>query len=94
MCSKLHNHQSNIDCYICRKQLKPIIYTQKIKRKESNITLKKINHKQREQERKKGTENYKDNQRTINKMAISTYLSNTNFKCKWTKYSNQKTQDG
>ena len=38
------------------------------------MTLKKIiNHKKKEQE-KKGKENYKNNQKTIDKMAISTYL--------------------
>ena len=42
---------------------------------------------------KRTEKNYKNNQKTINKMAITTYFHNY-LKSKWTKYSNQKTQDG
>jgi len=41
-----------------------------------NIPLKKFNHSLREQEKNKGTErNYKNSQKIIYKMALSTYLS-------------------
>ena len=46
---------------------------QKIKTNPS-IKRKPINHERREQE-KKGTENYKNNHKTSNKVAICTYLS-------------------
>ena len=53
---------------------KPIIVTQELERKEhKNIT--KENHQTTREETKRRTEkNYKNNQKTSNKMAISTYL--------------------
>ena len=51
------------------KNLKPTIDTQKRERK-PGVTLKLSSHKGREQEK-----NYKNNQKTVNKMPIKTYLS-------------------
>jgi len=52
-----------------------IVDIQKVMRKHLNITLKSSNYKGREQEEKKGTEsNYSNNQKTMSKMAINTYL--------------------
>ena len=45
----------------------------KMKRKETQLNIKVINHKERKHE-KKGTENYKNNQKTMNKMAINSYF--------------------
>ena len=57
-----------------------------------NITLKIIIISQGKREKKKGRKsNYKNNQKTITKMAISTYLSIITLNvCTWTKYSNKK----
>ena len=58
---------------------KPILDTQKIKRKESNHTTKGshqiIKEREREEERKR--EELQKSQKTINKMAVSAYLSTT-----------------
>ena len=43
------------------------------------------------QEKKKDLQNQLQ---TIKKMAVGTCISIINFKCKWTKRSNQKTQTG
>ena len=47
-------------------------------------------HQITRQEKKETERNYKNNQKTINKMAINTYYHDY-FKCKWTKFSSQKT---
>ena len=55
---------------------KPIIIdTQNIKRKESKHNSKVIQLEGKEQEKKKGTENYKHNQNTTNNMPMSSCLS-------------------
>ena len=56
---------------------KPTIDTHKKTERKPNITLKKIIKPQgkRDQKKKRAEKNYKSNQKTSNKMAISTYLS-------------------
>lgn len=51
---------------------KPVIYIQKIKRN-PNIILKESHQVRREDSKKRGTENYKNNQNTINKMATKAH---------------------
>ena len=59
------------------------------KRKESKHNAKDmVKSKRQRKEQKKG---HKNNPKTLNKMAVSTNLSNY-FKYKSTRYSNQKTQ--
>lgn len=55
---------------------KPIVHTQKIRRKESKHTTKEnsSNHKGREQGNKKGPEELSNRQKIIHKMAICIYL--------------------
>ena len=70
---------------------KSVIKTQKRERN-PDITIEQLsNDKGKKQTKKKGMQkNHKKTQKTINKMAVSTYLINDFFKCKWTKCSNQK----
>ena len=71
MCSNLSNHQLNINCiqdfiYEPHGKCKPKTYNRYTKNKEKVIqALKSVtNHKGREQEKKKGTEeNYKNKQK-------------------------------
>ena len=46
----------------------------KIKKKEPKQITKENHQYKRKDQEKKGTENYKNNQKTMNKMVISTYL--------------------
>ena len=86
MCLNLSNHQLNMGCYILRMLYMNLMVTaqqnleqihNKQRERKPSITLQKvINHKEREQEKKKGTEkNYKNNQKTMNKMAIRIKIS-------------------
>ena len=60
-----------------------------------NIRLKTVNKSQGKRTKEEETEkNYKNNPKTINKMAIKYIAINNYFKCKWTKCSNQNTQSG
>ena len=49
--------------------------TQKLKRKESKHNTKGIHQTTKEETKRRKTENYKNNQKTVNKMAVSIYLS-------------------
>ena len=65
-------------------KLKTSKNSQKIKN--LNKTLKECIKTQEKKTREKDRKgNYNNNQKTINKMAINTYLSINYFKCKWTK---------
>lgn len=53
-----------------------MVNTERKRKRNLNKTLKKINHRSREKENKKGSErNYKNSQKTVNKIVRSTYLS-------------------
>ena len=87
MCWSLRDHPIKIDCYIHRLlNIKLMVTTNQetmidrhthTKGNNPNITLNKVIRSQgkirREEER--GRKNYKSNQKTINKMAVSTHLS-------------------
>ena len=49
--------------------------TQKLKRKESKHNTKGIHQTTKEETKRRKTENYKNNKKTLNKMAVSIYLS-------------------
>ena len=55
--------------------------TQEILKTKKSKNNTKENHQITRKQEKKGTENYKKNQKTMNKMAISTNINNY-FKCK------------
>ena len=84
MCSNLSCYQLNTDCCLQRilyvsltvtTRKKLTVNTQKKMRKKSQHNSKE-NHQNTREEKRKGIErNYKNSQKTINKMAISTHLS-------------------
>ena len=49
--------------------------TQKLKRKESKHNTKESHQTTKEETKRRKTENYKNNKKTLNKMAVSIYLS-------------------
>lgn len=64
---------------------------QKTKRRESKHNTKEShNDKGRAKEEDMTEKNNKNNQETLNKMAITTYLSTSTLNVKWTKCSTQK----
>lgn len=77
----MSDRQLKIDCYIHRvlymninvtTNQKPVIYIQKIIKRNPNIILKE-SHQVRREDSKRETENYKNNQNTINKMATKAH---------------------
>ena len=61
---------------------KPIIDAQMKKRKESKHNTKDSHQILRERSKRRTTKNYKNNQKTSNKMAINAYLSVIILNCK------------
>ena len=59
---------------------RPIIDSQKLKRKDHKHTTTESNHKEKTKKKKRTKKNYKNNKKTNKKTAISTFLSRITLK--------------